>query len=55
MNSSLSVGFTRDEVRATIRSLTDGGASVELNTVIDRLMNSGSAAAMANRGNWGYR
>lgn len=34
-----SMGFPRDHVRATVRKLTDSGQSVDLNTVLDKLMN----------------
>jgi hypothetical protein len=43
------MGFTRDEVRGVIRSLTENGQSVELNVVIDRLMNGSSDAAQRSR------
>jgi hypothetical protein len=33
------MGFRRDLVRATVRKLTDNGQSVDLNTVLDKLMN----------------
>ncbi|KAI4339535.1 hypothetical protein MLD38_024470 [Melastoma candidum] len=34
-----SMGFSRDQVRATVRRLTDDGQAVDLNTVLDKLMN----------------
>lgn len=36
-----SMGFPRDHVRATVRKLTENGQSVDLNTVLDKLMNDG--------------
>ncbi|XP_074310813.1 uncharacterized protein LOC141646770 [Silene latifolia] len=33
------MGFSRDQVRATVRRLTDNGQSVDLNVVLDKLMN----------------
>lgn len=35
------MGFTRDQVRATVRKLTENGQSVDLNVVLDKLMNEG--------------
>ncbi|CAD5177145.1 unnamed protein product [Musa acuminata subsp. malaccensis] len=35
------MGFSRDQVRATVRKLTENGQSVDLNVVLDRLMNDG--------------
>lgn len=35
------MGFPRDHVRATVRKLTENGQSVDLNTVLDKLMNEG--------------
>lgn len=37
----VSMGFPRDQVRATVRNLTDSGQSVDLNAVLDKLMNGG--------------
>ncbi|XP_055826330.1 uncharacterized protein LOC129894693 isoform X2 [Solanum dulcamara] len=34
------MGFPRDQVRATVRRLTENGQSVDLNVVLDKLMNS---------------
>lgn len=34
-----SMGFPRDQVRATVRKLTENGQSVDLNAVLDKLMN----------------
>lgn len=36
-----SMGFPRDQVRATVRRLTENGQSVDLNVVLDKLMNDG--------------
>ncbi|CAI9752626.1 unnamed protein product [Fraxinus pennsylvanica] len=36
-----SMGFSRDQVRATVRKLTESGQSVDLNIVLDKLMNDG--------------
>ncbi|XVF18239.1 hypothetical protein REPUB_Repub11eG0004300 [Reevesia pubescens] len=33
------MGFPRDQVRATVRKLTENGQSVDLNVVLDKLMN----------------
>ena len=33
------MGFPRDQVRATVRRLTENGQSVDLNVVLDKLMN----------------
>ncbi|KAI8019773.1 hypothetical protein LOK49_LG04G03622 [Camellia lanceoleosa] len=35
------MGFTRDQVRATVRKLTENGQAVDLNVVLDKLMNDG--------------
>lgn len=35
------MGFPRDQVRATVRKLTENGQSVDLNVVLDKLMNNG--------------
>jgi UBA-like domain (DUF1421) len=35
------MGFSRDQVRATIRKLTENGQNVDLNVVLDKLMNGG--------------
>lgn len=37
----VAMGFRRDLVRATVKKLTENGQSVDLNTVLDKLMNSG--------------
>ncbi|KAL2523305.1 arginine-glutamic acid dipeptide repeats protein-like [Forsythia ovata] len=40
-----SMGFSRDQVRATVRKLTESGQSVDLNIVLDKLMNDGDVQA----------
>lgn len=35
------MGFSRDQVRATVRKLTENGQSVDLNVVLDKLTNDG--------------
>lgn len=35
------MGFPREQVRATVRRLTENGQSVDLNVVLDKLMNGG--------------
>lgn len=35
------MGFSRDQVRAAVRKLTENGQSVDLNVVLDKLMNDG--------------
>ncbi|XP_059294182.1 uncharacterized protein LOC132047231 isoform X1 [Lycium ferocissimum] len=35
------MGFSRDQVRTTVRRLTESGQAVDLNTVLDKLMNDG--------------
>ncbi|XP_042501913.1 velvet complex subunit B-like [Macadamia integrifolia] len=35
------MGFSREQVRATVRKLTENGQSVDLNVVLDKLMNGG--------------
>lgn len=35
------MGFSRDQVRATVRKLTENGQAVDLNVVLDKLMNEG--------------
>ncbi|XP_058091918.1 altered inheritance of mitochondria protein 3-like [Magnolia sinica] len=37
----VTMGFSRDQVRATVRKLTENGQSVDLNMVLDKLMNNG--------------
>ncbi|ESQ49977.1 hypothetical protein EUTSA_v10020517mg [Eutrema salsugineum] len=38
------MGFPRDQVRATVRKLTEDGQAVDLNVVLDKLMNNGGAS-----------
>jgi hypothetical protein len=35
------MGFSKDQVRAVVRRLTENGQSVDLNIVLDKLMNGG--------------
>lgn len=35
------MGFSKEQVRATVRKLTENGQSVDLNVVLDKLMNDG--------------
>ncbi|KAK1269356.1 hypothetical protein QJS04_geneDACA005090 [Acorus gramineus] len=35
------MGFSSEQVRATVRKLTENGQSVDLNVVLDKLMNDG--------------
>ncbi|BBN11542.1 protein MpFLOE [Marchantia polymorpha subsp. ruderalis] len=37
------MGFSKDQVRAVVRRLTENGQSVDLNIVLDKLMNGGDA------------
>jgi hypothetical protein len=37
------MGFSRDQVRATVRKLTESGQNVDLNVVLDKLMNDTDA------------
>lgn len=39
------MGFPRDQVRATVRKLTENGQAVDLNIVLDKLMNDGDGQA----------
>ncbi|KAI3474912.1 hypothetical protein Pfo_030223 [Paulownia fortunei] len=39
------MGFSRDQVRATVRKLTENGQAVDLNVVLDKLMNDGGGQA----------
>ncbi|KAL3813812.1 hypothetical protein ACJIZ3_015080 [Penstemon smallii] len=39
------MGFSRDQVRATVRKLTENGQAVDLNIVLDKLMNDGDGQA----------
>jgi UBA-like domain (DUF1421) len=36
------MGFSREQVRATVRNLTENGQNVDLNVVLDKLMNGGA-------------
>uniref|UniRef100_A0A1J3JJ77 DUF1421 domain-containing protein n=1 Tax=Noccaea caerulescens TaxID=107243 RepID=A0A1J3JJ77_NOCCA len=36
------MGFPRDQVKATVRKLTENGQAVDLNVVLDKLMNQGA-------------
>ncbi|PNY17620.1 hypothetical protein L195_g014368 [Trifolium pratense] len=47
------MGFARDHVRATVRQLTENGQSVDLNTVLDKLMNEGGGEMQQQRGWFG--
>lgn len=35
------MGFSREQVKATVRKLTENGQAVDLNVVLDKLMNEG--------------
>ncbi|OEL33167.1 hypothetical protein BAE44_0005813 [Dichanthelium oligosanthes] len=37
------MGFSKEQVRATVRKLTENGQNVDLNVVLDKLMNDGDA------------
>lgn len=37
----VTMGFSRDQVKAIVRTLTENGQSVDLNVVLDKLMNDG--------------
>lgn len=39
------MGFPREQVRATVRKLTENGQAVDLNVVLDKLMNDGDGQA----------
>ncbi|CAH2072755.1 unnamed protein product [Thlaspi arvense] len=41
-----SMGFPRDQVRGTVRTLTENGQAVDLNIVLDKLMNGDRGALM---------
>uniref|UniRef100_A0A1J3ECC1 DUF1421 domain-containing protein n=1 Tax=Noccaea caerulescens TaxID=107243 RepID=A0A1J3ECC1_NOCCA len=41
-----SMGFPRDQVRGTVRTLTESGQAVDLNIVLDKLMNGGDRGAL---------
>lgn len=40
------MGFSREQVRAAVRKLTENGQSVDLNVVLDKLMNEGGGGDM---------
>jgi len=42
----VSMGFPRDQVRGTVRTLTENGQAVDLNVVLDKLMNGDRGAMM---------
>ncbi|KAL1205993.1 hypothetical protein V5N11_018068 [Cardamine amara subsp. amara] len=42
----VSMGFPRDQVRGTVRTLTENGQAVDLNVVLDKLMNGDRGALM---------
>jgi hypothetical protein len=44
INKVVSMGFSKDQVHAAIRKLTETGQSVDLNIVLDKLMNGGGDA-----------
>lgn len=44
------MGFSREQVRATVRKLTENGQAVDLNVVLDKLMNDGDG--QGPRGGW---
>lgn len=37
------MGFSKEQVRATVRKLTENGQNVDLNVVLDKLMNDADA------------
>lgn len=47
------MGFSREQVRATVRKLTENGQSVDLNVVLDKLMNGGEAGNQSAKGWFG--
>lgn len=40
------MGFSREQVRATVRKLTENGQNVDLNVVLDKLMNGSAGRDM---------
>lgn len=38
------MGFPKEQVRATVKKLTENGQAVDLNVVLDKLMNEGGGA-----------
>jgi UBA-like domain (DUF1421) len=49
------MGFSRDQVRATVRKLTENGQNVDLNIVLDTLMNGGAGGDMIQPHKGWYR
>lgn len=47
------MGFSREQVRATVRRLTENGQSVDLNVVLDKLMNDGGEMIQPQKGWFG--
>lgn len=47
------MGFSREQVRATVRRLTENGQSVDLNIVLDKLMNDGGEMIQPQKGWFG--
>lgn len=41
VNTVTSMGFSKDEVRSTVKKLTENGQTVDLNVVLDKLMIDG--------------
>lgn len=48
----VTMGFSRDQVRATVRKLTENGQSVDLNVVLDKLMNEGGGEMIQPQKGW---
>ncbi|XP_020252640.1 putative uncharacterized protein DDB_G0294196 [Asparagus officinalis] len=46
------MGFSREQVRATVRKLTENGQSVDLNVVLDKLMNGGGGDTIQPQKGW---
>ncbi|XP_078178936.1 basic salivary proline-rich-like protein (DUF1421) [Carex rostrata] len=49
------MGFSREQVRATVRKLTENGQNVDLNVVLDKLMNDGAGGDMIQPHKGWYR
>ena len=47
------MGFSREQVRAAVRKLTESGQSVDLNVVLDKLMNDGGEMIQPQKGWFG--
>lgn len=47
------MGFSREQVRATVRKFTENGQSVDLNVVLDKLMNDGGEMIQPQKGWFG--